>query len=548
MDGKIAAIAITLIVAVPILLGYGMAFQDVEKSYYVDDESKNVTDYLLNSTEYTYTSANTYTTNGRVWDSTAMDPYRFYPEYRTIGDTYTSLPIGVMTSIPATVDLTQYSYFYIDTNLSAYDAADCVMMSANTISVAKPIKTINYYYPDFGEWTYFNIPGTGTAGGGLPTGTTTLTFDTSAYTSTPTIYYMLADGTANKYANYVDGYNPYVVGGLSSNSMQVDFVTCNAGIYSSEVIVTADLESLTAIPSGGDKGIGFRISASSYVDSDVNSLKILARLVVKEVDGVWTINGTEMVRSAESGKNVWQFIIKNGEITANYVGSWPNVGLAYPLQSIKVSYASEDADADVRAFTIGKVLPSSDERVRVDAATQRSSPYSVISNNTYDPTIFNGSADKYSTTLTNVGLAGSSLEFAGETYNVVNRSLQIGSKQVPLNGLRMSSEKQADNTYDNYIGGIQVASTAAPSTIVFNGSWSPIVQTAYSHSETSTSTEWVPGEFAWNGVDQSFALVGLITCVGAFVGLGMYGRRSGAKVGTLMVICGCAAFVFLALL
>ena len=42
--------------------------------------------------------------------------------------------------------------------------------------------------------------------------------------------------------------------------------------------------------------------------------------------------------------------------------------------------------------------------------------------------------------------------------------------------------------------------------------------------------------------------MGLITCAAVFVGLGMYGARSGAKVGKLMIICGCAAFVFLALM
>jgi hypothetical protein len=60
---------------------------------------------------------------------------------------------------------------------------------------------------------------------------------------------------------------------------------------------------------------------------------------------------------------------------------------------------------------------------------------------------------------------------------------------------------------------------------------------------TSTQLRWQPGEFGFDEV--GFIVVGLIACLGAFVGLGMYGRRSGAKVGVLMLICGGAAMVLL---
>jgi hypothetical protein len=42
--------------------------------------------------------------------------------------------------------------------------------------------------------------------------------------------------------------------------------------------------------------------------------------------------------------------------------------------------------------------------------------------------------------------------------------------------------------------------------------------------------------------------VGLITSVGAFIALAMYGRASGAKVGSLMLVCGGAAFMFILLM
>ena len=49
MDSKTAAIAITLIVAIPIILGYAMSFEEVEREGYETGSATNITGEILNN-------------------------------------------------------------------------------------------------------------------------------------------------------------------------------------------------------------------------------------------------------------------------------------------------------------------------------------------------------------------------------------------------------------------------------------------------------------------------------------------------------------------
>ena len=121
----------------------------------------------------------------------------------------------------------------------------------------------------------------------------------------------------------------------------------------------------------------------------------------------------------------------------------------------------------------------------------------------------------------------------------------VGTHQIPVKGLVMSSIPNGAGTYDNKIGNTIVSTTATPSTITFNGVWSASISTQSMESYTYTKTEWIAGEFAWDGMDQNFLIVGLITCLGAFVALGIYARRTrSGGIIPLMIVTGCAAAVF----
>lgn len=117
--------------------------------------------------------------------------------------------------------------------------------------------------------------------------------------------------------------------------------------------------------------------------------------------------------------------------------------------------------------------------------------------------------------------------------------------KVKVDDIRLDSRVK-DGVRTNYINNVELSE--GDTALTMSGKWGAIVVLDQLTYNEVTSTEWVAGEWAWNGVDASFGLIGLMTCGAVFVGLGMYGARSGAKVGTLMLICGAAALIFIALI
>lgn len=563
MVNKTAVIAIVLIVAVPIMTGYLMAFENVDRARFNEDDTKNVTDLITNDTSFNYMSANSYSLNSRVWTDTSVNanPDLFnielaYPEYREISSTYTSVPMGRATTLPGTLTVADYSFMRIV--LTDQIAADNHM----TITVNGGVhngQTYNtfigllyyddrYDHPQIRTYDY----NTDTFGDVDVRDATSFSISYGSYTGGVQFDYIRADGSSdNKYANTTAGYNPFVASMLYYDLENYpDAAELVPGLHMSYILITMDLRDLTRYPGPNTpiRDAGLTVSAWAYGDVR-NEYYQLARLQIKQIDGVWMINDTPIFRSDDPDRNVWQFMITNGNIDAAYVGSWPaSLGAAYSYQTISVPYESELPDADIQTVNLSKYAATDTERVRVDAATTRSATYPVMNNQTYSPTMLNTAADGYVTTIGKISQAGSSIAFAGSTYNVTDGSIFVGTKKLQIEGLTFRSEQQDDGTFANYIGGIRVPSTAAVPAISLNGIWAMIVQTTFLDKEIVTVTEWVPGEFAWNGVDASFALIGLMTCVAVFIALGMYGRRSGAKVGHLMLICGAAAFVFLALL
>jgi hypothetical protein len=111
--------------------------------------------------------------------------------------------------------------------------------------------------------------------------------------------------------------------------------------------------------------------------------------------------------------------------------------------------------------------------------------------------------------------------------------------------LVLSSILNEDGDYDNMIGGTIISTSATPSTITFNGTWSGSITTQSMESFTYTKPEWNAGSFAWDGMDQNFLIVGLVTCLGVFVALGIYAKKRGSGgIIPLMIAVGCAAMVF----
>lgn len=102
----LAAIALTVIIAVPILLGYGLASDEVEYTKTSESDVTTITDAMLNNTsDYYIDYSKTNNNSGMLQRVTAQgDSYYFYqsPDYVSTGTNYTSIPAYVTTAHTST--------------------------------------------------------------------------------------------------------------------------------------------------------------------------------------------------------------------------------------------------------------------------------------------------------------------------------------------------------------------------------------------------------------------------------------------------------------
>ena len=128
MVSKIAVMALVAVVAVPILLGYGMNFETVQETRYESDgDPLNVTPLIRSGTEYTYVNSNSYELNARdIWPlGTPGVPgmQGFYPDYvkTTTADSSIKMSIRTGTVTPgwsAVDDLSTLQASFIQMNFN----------------------------------------------------------------------------------------------------------------------------------------------------------------------------------------------------------------------------------------------------------------------------------------------------------------------------------------------------------------------------------------------------------------------------------------------
>lgn len=183
---------------------------------------------------------------------------------------------------------------------------------------------------------------------------------------------------------------------------------------------------------------------------------------------------------------------------------------------------------------------------RVDRAFIKSATYPTVENATITPTNLQPNLTNMELKISKVGIAGDSITFAGVTYPVTNGTITVGSSKHNVDGLVLRSITSDGVTWNNYIDNRQVDDSAAISPVGLGGTWSAIYTLSNLELRTETAPEWIPGGF---GIDQdTFALIGLMTCAALTVILGMYGVRSGVKVLWLMMATGGAALIFMFML
>lgn len=562
---KIAVIALVVIVVAPILLGYAMAVEENTETGYQEENYTNVTPLLQNSSTFDRSQANAYSLNSNVFSPpSGSENFKFFPNY--LSTTSARSPIVAAQDqsrvLPYTLSFYRcytfqgsvigsnytsanhvYADFYDDNNTlirTVHGFRYCTYEEMNNKTV---VYAYQYDYVNPANLRYDHISNVHHADvkiAGSGSWSIIMTWNLNITTDED-------KSNANEYVNLSKGYNLNVYNNGHLGVMPRWWWPDN---YVDDVIYTIDL-STTA---------NSTLDYVVYWDDPDNPEASLSdceqsRLLFRKVNGEWGFYNTfnygddplyKLYYDPAQPSNTYQLKITKTSLDIRYIGSWPSqVAEANYYRSWNYEYENPiDSSYSIRGISL---YPVDDLTMRFDAATYRSYSYKITEDYTYDPSSLIGD-DNIVTKLENVVRPGTSINFGGNTYTISKNNLILGTHKIPISGIKFESTLNDDNTYDNKINGTIISTTATPSDITFNGKWRMQVSSAPLSVYTYSTTEWVPGEFGWNGMDHNFLMVGLITSLGAFVGVGIYARRTKSSVWPLLIVCGGAALLFFVML
>lgn len=555
---KIAVMALVGILAVPILLGYALNLSEVtETDYKQDGEPINVTPLLETGTAYTSANADVFKINTDF-------EYRgteVLPQYNNQVTYKTSL-IGFQTPITIGPNLNAYwrantfstgLYVYVgpgsSIQLQELNAAGNVVLwyvdnlvamhyiASDNVIVYQTSGSASFHYLIDNDTSHFIV--FKNMGG-----------------SDSTIYYTSQSGTSQ----YID-----ISGGYKFYNLGTNYLTVNLPEKTKSILMSIDLNTIT----DSDYTITLSVGFANIHLNKTTVGGVPKWSVTNNSSGVIETVADELYYDTSRSSNTYQFYYSleytgiyiepgipgltpdrtyhehNNHVEFRYVGDWPtligpaNTYLKYEYDKVtRVTYdpVTEFDRLNIHSTNGVTVTPT----IRMDGATFSAFAYSIISDATYTPGDFKTNP---TTTLT-VEKPGTSFEFAGNTYTVDNTgNITLGTHKVSVNGLKLESIPVPVG-YENRINGNVISVTAEPSTIKFNGQWGASVSTIGNIATTYTKTEWTAGQFAWDGIDTNFLIVGLITCLGVFVALGIYVRKTGKGMIPLLIVCGCCAGLF----
>lgn len=556
MVSKVAVIALVAIISVPILLGFAMNLDPVTRTdYQATTDTVNVTPLLQNGTSYSNVHADPYELNVNFAPNVPNTTVKTLPYYESVTTTMGSFPIERTTytgDYPHnTFALGIYEQFYFKSN---YDGTGGYMSANITDMDNNPLVNINclnhlYYVKSESKlyYSYYSLPidlnSLTINSVTLPSSTILKFSDNGGYTATG-YWEFIPVSTPTYYVDFTSGFH---FEGYNFNVIKLPD-------YSKSALITIDLDS---------------ISDPNY-EMKMNILKCFYTFTKTTVGSTvtWTVTKLNSTWSADlyydpsRSDNTYQILIEyedysrsssymyySSNVEFRYVGGWPSVMGAANVYQTYTDYTRGHTGAVTEPapnFNYIQVANTTSDRtltMRMDDALYRGMGIPTITDQTYTPSNFKTNP---STKISSITSFGSAIQFGGNSYQVTNGNITLGTHQYSVNNMVFDSIPSSSGTgYDNRINGYVISTTPTPSTITFNGKWAASISTASMQSVTITETEWRPGVFAWDGIDSNFLMVGLLTALGAFIALGVYSRRSKASVWPLMLVAGGAAFLFL---
>lgn len=577
MVSKIAVMALVAVVAVPILLGYAMNLSQVtETDYKVDGEVVNVTQLLQTGTSYSYVKGEVYGNNtqfGRNYHSPGYSPdYAYMPAYVLASTVKTSLKLTPFTSdnwTPSgTQNLTGISYYYLHCqyeNPTVNSVTITVYAMINGVeSVWRTYNNIAYFEWDanynrttgIGQLTVFRYTNSAQQSTITATDVTKIAYSSSGG-FTASIYGYYNPVYENKYIDLAAG---FFFTGESNPAIKTD-PAISFPTFAKSVLLSINLDSITA----SSYEMNLYLSKIQSPNDYIRFVKSTTGGVVSWTASLYTagslVKSYDLYYDSTRSNNTYQLLIEcleppTADYTSatyraelRYIGDWSTlIGAANYYQTYQFdpfSLVMQYSKISQISFLTETTNTHRTPVMRVDDSTFRTFEYPVIKDKVYDPAAFKTNP---STTLSDPAYYGDSITFGGITYTVKDGSITLGSKKVPVKGLVLSSVENDLGTYDNKIGNTIVSTTLQPSTITFNGEWNVAVSTQANVQYSVTKTSWTPGQFGWDGIDQNFLMVGLLTAIGAFIALGIYVRKTKSSLWPVLVVCGGAVVLFFVML
>lgn len=483
---SLAAIALTLVVVCPVALGYMLAVHDDPVQGWETVETNNISDLLLNH-QTPYESTFYGVSNN---DNLRYNGADISPDYVRFSSTVTAYP--ARDNSPVTL--------YKE---GVYVNAPLGFSWTGTLPANK-----GYMIDDGTLWA--------------STYQRSMSFDSSTSTFT------IGSETIHVNESIKLGVDSIVIYKNEPNGQYADIsegwtLPFNSGVTWRNGQTNTSVTFIVNLPSGSNLEIGYAthpIIANNGGTITVNDSVLGSYSVVKIV------------------------IFGNERVTVSGLSGWPTMGANVKTYNT----VTVDHDGPILPLNYPLIIESTSTEkpiLRVDSAQIVAGTFP----STYDydlnlAALYPGRT--LNIKLNSIGVYGDYLRIGNVELPINNGAVSINGKTIGLKGALFSFFEDEDGNIESMLNNTVVGTFDDLPIIRFGGEWS-LTATAYLLEETTTTkTTWHAGEF---GLDKTgLVACGLILAIAAFVVCGMSGKRSGAKVALLAMVCGGAALVYLIML
>ena len=606
----IAAIALTLMIAAPIGMGYLFASENVDVTYWDDVGTANLSNEILNYETPIYGIYEGPNNNSYLADASGLSPTynRVDPDYNEISANYTALPVYTTESRTFTLAAgTSQSYSVSNQSVGSTGSG------ANTILGNQPYQYLNI--TNYTGTVTLTLDGTAhslSLGGALvalkngetysvyvnasgygqsqvydgvtawkvgSTGTLEVSTYVRDYTdlSITTDYSMPLKGACSVKITHTNGTveyaNPYrTLSTLLTSNVDLTYnspgflhITANneTTTYSSVASVSVASYSTNGtvtysatFPDGtfASPAYGWKMPVDTvrwYNNFENESVRMMLKLEMGDsltfyipgTSGNYVVeraSGDVTLEDLTLGAYTYLMLdIGMEKITLSGLSGWPALSQdpEIVLNTVTVDYTI----AAATPFEYVQIYVDGTPDLRVDRASVAMGTFPSTKNFNLDlDGLFPGKS--FTLKFNSIGVYGDYLVYGNDTYVVNNGKITVNDRAVSLKGATFSAHENAGE-YTLYINGMETGTLPSAPILTFGGEWSLTVTSTLQEQKTEQRAQWAAGQFAFDKTD--FAACGLLVAGACLVGLGMYGQRSGIKMGVLLLICGGAALAYL---